>query len=162
MIYVRLVQGSPTRTRTRIWMNWVAEEGSSARRASRALANTTASTLRIARSGGACEIPGRAHTHDSGGKLNYCGGGTTMSGVPCLGTGAANHEGELSVILLPKALAGSDEFAWAAAGDARHTWMAMAECVSIQLRRSSKWIRWYTRLTAKDQITDTTRTRRTL
>lgn len=105
--------------------------GSWARRVSWALANTTASTLRIASSGGACESPGKAHIHESGGKLNYRGGGTTVSGVPCLGTGAANHEGEL-VILLPEALAGLDEFAWAAAGDARNTWMAMAECVWTQ------------------------------
>lgn len=51
------------------------------RRVSWALANTTASTLRIARSGGACEIPGKAHIHDSGGKLNYRGGG--MDGERC-------------------------------------------------------------------------------
>lgn len=73
MIYLRLRQGCPTRTWTSTTRykktNGLAEEGSVCRQLlctlRKALANTSASTQQITRSG-ACEIPGKAHFHDSG------------------------------------------------------------------------------------------------
>lgn len=52
-------------------------------------------------------------------KLVHRGGGTVLSGVPCLGNGAANHEREF--FSSRRRLRGFGRVR-AAAGDARQTW----------------------------------------